>query len=101
MALIPSFIYPMSLLLCLAMLAGALAVPAEPQQQRKDRLIPTMLPVPTSVSYTEATPSHDFTLANVPSTIEEILAKAGVQQDDETRYCKYCLYQHSKKLTTT
>ena len=49
MALIPSFIYPMSLLLCLAMVAGA---------------------------HTEVTPSHDFTLSN---------AKAGAQQDAETR----------------
>ena len=86
MALIPSFIYPMSLLLCLAMAAGALAAPAETQQQREDQLTPTTGDVlPTSVPYTDAIPSHDFTLSNVSSTIEEILAKVGVQQDDETR----------------
>ena len=79
----------MSLLLCLAMAAGALAAPPQPQQQREDQFMPTTGDVlfedVDSVPYTEATPSHDFTLSNMSSTIEEILAEVGVLQDTDTR----------------
>ena len=70
------------------MAAGALAAP-ESQQERQDQLSSTMGDVLSkdvdSVSNIEAIPSHDFTLSNVSSTIEEILAEVGVVQDTETR----------------
>ena len=72
----------MSLLLCLAMAARVLAAPPEPEEQST----PTTRDVPViPAPYTEATPSSDFTLSNVSSTIEEILAEVGVLQDTETR----------------
>ena len=89
MALTSPIIYPMSLLLCLVMVAGALAAPPESQQEGKDQFMPTtadmVLTDVDSTPYTEAIPSHDFTYSNVSSTIEEILADVGVLQYTETR----------------
>ena len=84
MALIPSLIYPTSLLLYLAMATEALAASYETQQQREDQFMPSMRDVDSAL-YTEAVPSHDFTLSNVSSTIEEILVEVGILQDTDTR----------------
>ena len=79
------------LLLCLA--AGTMAAPPEPQTQK----VISGGPDADSVPYTEAIPSSDFTLSNISSTIEEILAEAGALQgletqfDHEIRYCiRFC-----------
>ena len=80
MALTSSLLYPISLLLCLAIAARVLAAPPEPEVTPTTRDVPV-----TPAPYTEATPSSDCTLSNVSSSIEEILVEVGVLQDTETR----------------
>ena len=70
----------MSLLLCLDMVTGAMTAPPEPREDQ-----PTTWDDAGLTRYTLAIPSYDFTLSNVSSPIEEILAAVGAPQDTETR----------------
>ena len=78
----------MTLLLCLLMATRALVAPPEPQQEGEEKVTTSkraVLSIDSGlVPYTEATPSNDFTLLNVSSTVEEILTEVGVLQDTET-----------------
>ncbi|CAI8050657.1 hypothetical protein GBAR_LOCUS27789 [Geodia barretti] len=76
-------LHTLYLVLCLAAMA-LLAPPETGQEMPSDSVFNTEGTSIDAARYTEAVPSNDFSLNNISSTIEEILAEAHVERQGDS-----------------